>query len=580
MRVPRLLFPALALSAAALLAWPRTVEGFAVLGFSINTNTRDVRVFNDFPPPENLNQVPDNNFPSALGAPLAIWKGATEWASVLHNGTGAGDPTQTGLDGLGSGQANFDFLYLGEVPTAPNHNIVMGVIVPANENDRIVHRISVNTIGAGVLAITFNPDQNGWHIEFMPDQLWFDGPGNMPNGDPRFDIQGIVTHELGHALGLAHTSVLPATMFAGANPGPASVELRSLHVDDQQGIQSILPAYGSVSATKPRILAFQGILAAQQPLTVVGQNFGTGVGSNEVWFRDDAGDNQPRKVTGLSSAFSGTAITVIVPCDVVNGDVFVKKGLVTETAGQFLSNGMPLVLQSGGNGTPCMQCVGPIVPPSVPILSAVPAEIFVLAPVGAPTMACFPAPPPPCPASAQYSSVTLVDVGPFTLDPTQFIIDNDAQIRFPLPLFPTLGNFNVTLTTGGGTSCPSPVPLNVTAVTAPVLVTGPPVQSSGSTFTASLASPLGTSQVLVFSASNLPSVLPGIVSLGLGNGFTDVSFLPTPLPNAAGVSQLQFPIPPTPGGATVYFQMAAFGLSNPFGVLPIPVSTVTAVTVL
>ncbi len=578
MRAPRLLFPALALAAAALLAWPRTVEGFATLGFAISTNNRDVRVFNDFPPAENLNQVPDNNFPSALGAPLAIWKGATEWASVLHNGTGGGDPTQTGLDGLGSGQANFDFVYLGETPTPPAHSPAGA---PTSENDKVAHRPPVNVIGAGVLAITINPDVNGWHIEFMPDVLWFDGPGNMPNGDPRFDIQGIATHELGHALGMAHTSVLPATMFPAANPGPASVTLRSLDVDDQQGIQSIA-AYGFISSSKPRILAFQGILAAQQPLTVVGQNFGTGPNLllNEIWFRDDAGDNLPRKVTGLTSAFSGTSLTVIVPCDVVNGDVFVKVGVSTTTTGNTLSNGMPLVLQSGGNGAPCMQCVGPITPSPVPILSANPTEVFVTAPVGTPNMACFPVPQPQCPASAQYSSVTLVDVGPFTLDSTQFIIDNDSQIRFPLPLFPTLGNFNVTLTTAGGTSCPSPVPLTVIAVPAPVLVTGPPVQSSGSTFTATLASPLGTSQVLVFSGSNLPSVLPGIVSLGLGNGFTDVSFLPTPPPSAAGVSLLQFPIPPTPGGATVYFQMAAMSQANPFAVLPIPVSNVTSVTVL
>ncbi|MGH7150827.1 MAG: hypothetical protein ACREIU_09020, partial [Planctomycetota bacterium] len=144
--------------------------------------------------------------------------------------------------------------------------------------------------------------------------------------------------------------------------------------------------------------------------------------------------------------------------------------------------------------------------------------------------------------------------------------------------FPTLGNFSVTLTNPGGSSCPGT--LTVTAVTTPVIVTGPPVQSSGSTFTATLASPLGTGHVLVFSASNLPSVLPGIVSLGLGNGFTDLSFLPTPLPNAAGVSQIQFPIPTAPGGAIVFFQMAAVNPSNPFAVLPILVSNVTSVTVL
>ncbi|HKB16577.1 MAG TPA: matrixin family metalloprotease, partial [Planctomycetota bacterium] len=432
----------------------------------------------------------------------------------------------------------------------------------------------VNVIGAGVLAITINPETNGWHIEYMPDVLWFDGPTDMIPGDLRFDIQGIGTHELGHALGLAHTSVLAATMFPGASPGPASVTLRSLDLDDRQGIQSIT-AYGVATGSKPKILALQGILSAQQPMTIIGQNFGTAPNSNEVWFRDDAADNTPRKVLALNSTLGGTAISVVIPCDVVNGDVFVKVG--SATTGNTLSNGMPLTLQTGGNGAPCLQCVGPITPSPVAILNANPTEIFVAAPAGTPPMTCLPT-QPLCPASPQYSSVTQVNVGPFTLDPSQFIIDNDSQIRFTLPLFPSLGSFNVTLTNLGGTSCAGT--LTVIAVPTPVLLTGPPVQSSGSTFTATLASPLGTNHVLVFSGSNLPSVLPGIVGLGLGNGFTDVSFLPTPVPNAAGVSQLQFPIPPTPGGATVFFQMAAVSISNPFAVLPIPVSNVTSVTVL
>ncbi|HET6203135.1 MAG TPA: matrixin family metalloprotease [Planctomycetota bacterium] len=577
MRAPRLLSPALALAAAALLATPRAVEGFAILmpAFSLNTDTRDVRVFNDWPTASNANQTPDPNFPNALGAPLALWKGAAEWASVLHNGGGAGDPTQGFPDGIGSGQANFDFVYLGEAPTPPPHDPTSGA--PTNENDRIAH-LAATALGGGVLAITINPGANGWHLEFMPDSVWFDGPGTMPAGDPRFDIQGIAVHELGHALGLAHTTVGTATMFPAAGPGPASVAFRSIELDDRQGVQFI---YGVASTTKPRILGFQGIVATQQPLTILGQNFGTGTTLNEVWFRDDAADNVPRKVTGLASTLGGTQITVVPPCDVANGDVFVKKG-TTGTTGNLLSNGVPVAFQSGGNGAPCLQCIATISPSPVPILAAAPPEILITAPANTPPgtpplMTCVPT-QPQCPGTAQFSTVTQVDVGPFSLGPSQFTIENDNQIRFTLPLFPSLGAFNVTLTNAGGITCPAT--LSVTAVTSPVLVTGPPVQTAGSTFTATLGSPLGTNHVLVFSTSNVPSALPGVVSLGIGNGFTNLSFLPTPSPNAAGVSQLQFPIPSSPGGVTVFFQMAAVNISNPFAVLPIPVSNVTSVTVL
>lgn len=47
------------------------------------------------------------------------------------------------------------------------------------------------------------------------------------------DVETIVLHELGHALGLGHSRVRAATMAAGARPGRMR---RTLHDDDIQGV--------------------------------------------------------------------------------------------------------------------------------------------------------------------------------------------------------------------------------------------------------------------------------------------------------------------------------------------------------
>jgi hypothetical protein len=57
--------------------------------------------------------------------------------------------------------------------------------------------------------------------------------------DVRADLQSIVTHEAGHFLGLAHSSVPDATMQASYNPGQTN--MRTLSADDIDGICRIYP---------------------------------------------------------------------------------------------------------------------------------------------------------------------------------------------------------------------------------------------------------------------------------------------------------------------------------------------------
>lgn len=60
-------------------------------------------------------------------------------------------------------------------------------------------------------------------------------------GDDRvvYDLQSVITHEIGHFLGLDHSPDESATMYAGYDEG--SIEQRSLEADDVEGLCTIYP---------------------------------------------------------------------------------------------------------------------------------------------------------------------------------------------------------------------------------------------------------------------------------------------------------------------------------------------------
>ncbi len=87
----------------------------------------------------------------------------------------------------------------------------------------------------GTLAHAFFPPPNGDYagdVHFDDDETWT--TATRPNSDQPIDLITIAAHELGHSLGLAHSSVSSALMYAYY-----SGSHRYLHQDDINGIRSI-----------------------------------------------------------------------------------------------------------------------------------------------------------------------------------------------------------------------------------------------------------------------------------------------------------------------------------------------------
>lgn len=317
MRLPLPILPRAALPAAAIVAsgWLLlpTASAWVELGFTLSTDQRDFRIWNNFTDPEaNDNSTVHPSFPGFTGATLAIWKACVEWGSLAH-GDGEGDPSQPG--GLGSGGANFDAAFQGLASGS------------GEVGDNIFSELP--GCSGGTHAFTqFFTDGTGWRTFFYECWEWEDAAEyDWAPKTGRLDLQGIAAHEFGHALGLGHSSDPDATMFATTQDGR---NRRSLELDDVVGVQSL---YGVVSMQKPRI---DSISIDTGTMTIQGHNFAA-VG-NEVWFTPSAPGGDGTPITALADSPTGAEITLSVPAEAGPGDVLVRVG---PDLGELLSNAFP-----------------------------------------------------------------------------------------------------------------------------------------------------------------------------------------------------------------------------------------------
>ncbi|MBM3977072.1 MAG: matrixin family metalloprotease [Planctomycetes bacterium] len=496
MRFPPLL-PLVGLAGALALAHSPSSRGYALIGGALNLDHRDARMFENFTDPEALaNQTPDPNFPGALGARLAIWKAAVEWGSMLH-GSGGGDPTQP--NDLGSGGANFDYAWQG---------LSTGV---GGTDDKVNSEIGGGA--GGVLAYCETPISDGWRIRYYSTWVWEGGPGANHTG---IDLQGVACHELGHALGLAHTSVPGATMTPTIT-GNGS-DQRSIEADDAAGTQAV---YGLKSLAKPRISGYS-VLAGV--LTVQGSGFSPT--NNEIWFTRALPQafGTPVKVSGLVSTLGGTLLSAAIPAAAGPGDVLVRNN---GSAHSNLSNAYPF----DPNGT----VPPPPAPPQIAALTPGTLQTFsggLLTATG-----------------SGFALAKQVQVGTQFLAPGAFTILSDTQISFVPPGPTALGSLDVRVWNANE---PGNAASFAWVGNTPPQLAPSAFAISGQPFTWFAGAGAGHWAVLVASATPQTVLLDGWSVLAFP---TVIGVKPM---SALGLGQFTINVPPGSAGITVYAQIGTF----------------------
>jgi hypothetical protein len=122
--------------------------------------------------------------------------------------------------------------YAGLVVESPGFGITIHALEPGTAASALAE-------GAAGVTDTYHDGTGVIYradIHLSGDSIWALNGGWMAPGV--VDVQAVVTHELGHAMGLAHSREREATMyFAGG-----AVALRSLELDDQRALCTLHPS--------------------------------------------------------------------------------------------------------------------------------------------------------------------------------------------------------------------------------------------------------------------------------------------------------------------------------------------------
>lgn len=486
--------------AVAALSAPTASFGFSLVGGSLGVGTagfgyqRDFRVLdNSADATAHDNLAASASHPGASGATLAIWKGAAAWNS----------------DAPGGAQ-NFDWDFQGGAPDA------------GNTNGNVVSFGNTPSCQGGTLAYTETPIQDGFRIVMCDNWTWSDGPGAIAAG--QYDIQGIVAHELGHALGLGHSNANcggscgdDATMCAYACGDGTSA--RTPENDDRSGLAAV---YGAIPADKPRITSLAGSTAIGGELTIAGTHFPATV---NVKFTAGTTQNVgaiPGVVYGVASSQNGTVVKVVIPPAAQDGNV-----LVWVPASGLLSNPFPIHVV-----TAQIAQLGALVPPSVAALGGATITL----------------------TGSHLQDATAVHVGGTTLGAGQFQPANDSTLTFAAPVSGALGPAAVTVDTPAGAS--APLWLGVVE-TSPLTLLGPASVAAGGVASYRFGGAPGRASVVLLATAGTTIPFAGAPMLAFQ------WWLPWIATDAAGLGAFAGPVAGAPPGLVLYVQVLTFDPANP-----------------
>ncbi len=84
-------------------------------------------------------------------------------------------------------------------------------------------------------VVAFDMELNSVNFTFSID-------GKPRNNVGTMDIRNVVTHEVGHVIGLDHSPIRQSTMYVSGQPG--ELNKRDLHSDDVEGLCALYPTNG------------------------------------------------------------------------------------------------------------------------------------------------------------------------------------------------------------------------------------------------------------------------------------------------------------------------------------------------
>jgi hypothetical protein len=182
----------------------------------------------------------------AASKQIGLKEANTMFAEAFAKWTEATCPTSVGgssrpsIDVRDNGPVTCSTVEYDKEPNGRNQHVIVF------RDDKWPHADTDKTLA--LTTVTFNPETG----ELYDADMEVNTTTQMTLRDPvpgdGYDFASVITHEVGHFLGLAHSGESQATMFATYTPG--STRMRNLTEDDVAGICTVYAPGGARAVAK------------------------------------------------------------------------------------------------------------------------------------------------------------------------------------------------------------------------------------------------------------------------------------------------------------------------------------------